>query len=270
MQSDLENIAGDGAFSRFIARAKRFMPDPRITRLIVAGLRTLIAAALILVVALKINDIGWHETLRALPRAPMFYVFFAVAYWMLPLAELAIYRALWPIRWRSLPVFIRKRVYNELMFDYSGEAYLYLWAKDAVPGNSRGLLSTIKDVNLLSGLASNGMTLIMLPIVIFGGHLNLLKAPGAHPLVPLLICAVLAALLMMVLFVFRKSIFALSKRDAAGAATAIKRLLSRDRQTLSQAALQAAETRIGTADAHFDRLFSLYETLVRERKRRDT
>jgi hypothetical protein len=100
------------------------------------------------------------------------------------------------------------------MFDYSGEAYLYLWAKDAVPGNSRGVLSTIKDVNLLSGVASNGMTLIMLPIVLFGGHMYLLKAPGAHPLVPLLICAILAALLMMVLFVFRKSIFALSRRDA--------------------------------------------------------
>jgi alpha-1,6-mannosyltransferase len=54
--------------------------------------------------------------------------------------------------------------------------------------------------------------------------------------------------------------------DAAGAAMAIKRLLSRDRETLSQAALAAAESRIGTADAHFDRLFALYETLVRQRK----
>jgi len=58
--------------------------------------------------------------------------------------------------------------------------------------------------------------------------------------------------------------------DAAGAANAITRLLSRDRQILSQAALRAAESRIGTADAHFDRLFSLYETLVRERKPRGT
>jgi hypothetical protein len=215
LQSDPENTVGDGAVARFISRAKRFMPDPQVTRLVVTVLRSLIAAGLILVVALKINDIGWRETLRALPRAPMFYVFFAIAYWMLPLAELSIYRALWPIRWRSLPVFIRKRVYNELMFDYSGEAYLYLWAKDAVPGGSRGVLSTIKDVNLLSGMASNGMTLIMLPIVIFGGHLYLLNAPGAHPLVPLLICAVLAALLMVVLFFFRKSIFALSRRDVA-------------------------------------------------------
>jgi alpha-1,6-mannosyltransferase len=54
--------------------------------------------------------------------------------------------------------------------------------------------------------------------------------------------------------------------EAPGAATAIKRLLSRDRETLSKAALLAAESRIGTADAHFDRLFALYETLVRQRK----
>jgi alpha-1,6-mannosyltransferase len=54
--------------------------------------------------------------------------------------------------------------------------------------------------------------------------------------------------------------------DAQGAAAAITRLLSRDRETLSRAALAAAESRIGTADAHFDRLFALYETRVRQRK----
>ena len=34
----------------------------------------------------------------------MFYVFFAIAYWILPLAEMLIYRMLWQIRWRALPV----------------------------------------------------------------------------------------------------------------------------------------------------------------------
>jgi hypothetical protein len=215
LQSNSENSTAEAvALPGFLARFKRFIPDPQVMRPVITVLRALIAAAIVVVVALKIDDIGWDQTLKALPRAPMFYVYFAVAYWILPLAELAIYRALWPIRWRSLPVFIRKRVYNELMFDYSGEAYLYLWAKQAVTSSSRGLLSTIKDVNLLSGVASNGLTLIMLPVVAFGGHMYLLKAPGAHPLVPLLICAVLAAALMLVLFLFRRKIFALSRRDA--------------------------------------------------------
>ena len=196
-----------------MARLKALTPEPHITRIILNLIRAVIAAAVVVFLYIRLNEIGWDATWAALPRAPMFYVFFAVAYWILPLAELLIYRALWPIRWRALPVFIRKRVYNELMFDYSGEAYLYLWAKDAVPGSTRAILSTIKDVNLLSGLASNSLTLLMLPVVILGGHVALLATPGGDPLVPLLLCAVLALLLMTMLFVFRRRIFSLSKRD---------------------------------------------------------
>ena len=201
--------------SPLLAKLKALAPEPRVAKIILNVVRTIIAAAVVVFMYQRLSEIGWDATWAALPRAPMFYVFFAVAYWILPFAEMLIYRALWPIRWRSLPVFIKKRVYNELMFDYSGEAYLYLWAKDAVPHSTRGILSTIKDVNLLSGLASNSLTLLMLPVVILGGHVTLLQAPGEHPLVPLLLCAVLALALMTMLYVFRKRIFALSRRDAA-------------------------------------------------------
>ena len=209
--------------SALIARLKALAPPPRVTRIILTSVRVVIAAAVVVFMYIRLSEIGWNATWAALPRAPMFYVFFAIAYWVLPLAELLIYRTLWPIRWRALPVFIRKRVYNELMFDYSGEAYLYLWAKDAVPdstngkgpGSTRGILSTIKDVNLLSGLTSNSLTLLMLPVVILGGRVRLLEAPGDHPLVPLLLCAVLALVLMTMLFVFRQRIFSLSRKDAA-------------------------------------------------------
>lgn len=198
-----------------VAKLKALAPEPRVAKIILTIVRAVIAVAVVAFMYIRLSEIGWDATVAALPRAPMFYVYFAVAYWILPLAEMMIYRALWPIRWRALPVFIRKRVYNELMFDYSGEAYLYLWAKDAVPHSTRGILSTIKDVNLLSGLASNSMTLLMLPVVILGGHVALLEAPGSHPLVPLLLCAVLALALMAMLYVFRKRIFSLSRRDAA-------------------------------------------------------
>lgn len=214
MPSESEPLLPDDAnLPPWVARLKALAPPPHITRIIFSVVRAVIAVAVVVFMYVRLNEIGWAATWAALPQAPMFYVFFAIAYWILPLAELLIYRTLWPIRWRALPVFIRKRVYNELMFDYSGEAYLYLWAKDAVPGTPREILSTIKDVNLLSGLASNSLTLLMLPVVILGGHVALLEAPGSHPLVPLLLCAVLALLLMTMLFVFRRKIFSLSRRD---------------------------------------------------------
>lgn len=58
--------------------------------------------------------------------------------------------------------------------------------------------------------------------------------------------------------------------DADGAAKAIVRLFARDRDALAAAATAGAESRIGTADAHFDRLFALYESLVRQRSQRRT
>ncbi len=58
--------------------------------------------------------------------------------------------------------------------------------------------------------------------------------------------------------------------DAEGAAQAIRRLFARDQAQSAAAAIAGAEARIGTAEAHFDRLFALYESLVRQRSQRRT
>ncbi len=58
--------------------------------------------------------------------------------------------------------------------------------------------------------------------------------------------------------------------DADGAAQAIIRLCARDREALARAASAGAESRIGTAEAHFDRLFALYESLIRQRSQHRT
>lgn len=50
--------------------------------------------------------------------------------------------------------------------------------------------------------------------------------------------------------------------DADAAARAIVRLLTRERDLLSRAALEAAAARIGNAETHFERLFGFYETLI--------
>ena len=58
--------------------------------------------------------------------------------------------------------------------------------------------------------------------------------------------------------------------DADGAALAIQRLFARDQGQLAAAASAGAEARIGTAETHFDRLFALYESLIRQRSQRRT
>ena len=51
--------------------------------------------------------------------------------------------------------------------------------------------------------------------------------------------------------------------DAAGAAEAIVRLLARDRASLSEKASQAATDNVLTVEQHFEKLFAIYERVVR-------
>lgn len=53
-------------------------------------------------------------------------------------------------------------------------------------------------------------------------------------------------------------------------AEAIERLLLRDRKSMAEAALKAAEKNIGTAEDHFKTLFALYEKLVSNLKTNDS
>ena len=58
--------------------------------------------------------------------------------------------------------------------------------------------------------------------------------------------------------------------NADEGAKAISRLLARDRDSLHRAAIARASATIGNADAHFDKLFALYQKLVDEKSRQPT
>ena len=60
---------------------------------------------------------------------------------------------------------LRKKVYNELLLGYLGEAYFYTWARrrvslDAAP------FGAVKDVAILSAMAGNGVTLALLVVML--------------------------------------------------------------------------------------------------------
>jgi hypothetical protein len=65
-------------------------------------------------------------------------------------------------------------VYNEAIADYSGEAYFFFWARQHIPMPARVLASTIKDSSLLSGLASNLLTLAAAALVLGTNSLHTL------------------------------------------------------------------------------------------------
>lgn len=115
--------------------------------------------------------IGWSAFFAALPTNPMFYLLFAAMYLTLPVAELAIFRRLWEIGPGSLWVFLRKRVLNDAVLGYSGEAYLYLWARRQ-PGFRISAMGAVKDVSITSALAANAVTIgILIGLLLFDDQL---------------------------------------------------------------------------------------------------
>ncbi|MBV7256760.1 hypothetical protein KCG44_08165 [Pacificimonas sp. WHA3] len=119
------------------------------------------SAILLLVILFELREGELDDLVAALPNAVPFYAAFAVSYLALPMFDWLIYRRLWGLPLASLTPLIKKRVANDVMFGYSGEAYFYLWLRER-PGLAEAPLRTIKDVSILSALAGNAMTLLLL------------------------------------------------------------------------------------------------------------
>lgn len=191
----------------------RLFHHARMRSLLNAGQKLLSVAAVVFL-GVKLYHIGWQELWVALPRAPAFYMAFALLYVVGPLAEVLIYSSLWGVGLRALPVFMRKRVYNEVVIDYSGEAYLYLWAKRVLDINDGRILSTVKDVNLLSGVASNAVTLALVIAFALGGYGAMLQGINPQAVHAVEAAAGLAVAVMLAVMLFGRHLLGVTRRQS--------------------------------------------------------
>lgn len=102
---------------------------------------------------------------RAVPHNPLFYVAFALLYIGPPLGDYIIFRRLWGIPLSGLSALLKKRIANDVVLGYSGEAYFYAWARQrsqmvAAP------FGAVKDVSILSAIAGNAITLAMVAVAL--------------------------------------------------------------------------------------------------------
>lgn len=121
------------------------------------------------------RGIGWDTLLETLPRSPLFYLFTILGYLTWPVAEWYIFRRWWPIGARALALFVRKRVLNDAVLGYSGDAWFFLRtrARNLTPAP----LGAIKDVAIMSALAGNVATVAMLVLAMtLGGSAVLGRA----------------------------------------------------------------------------------------------
>lgn len=168
--------------------------------------RYVLTAGVIGFLVYQLATIGWREVVRSIPTQPWFYVLWAIAYIRLPVIEMFIYRRVWKkSRLALLYAFLRKRALNADVVGYSGEVYLFAWARKAVPEPTDRIWKAIKDNLIMSSLCSVGTAIVMLVGLALSGLLDpwLGGAWGWYAFGAVVVITLLVALLVQ----FRRTVF---------------------------------------------------------------
>lgn len=171
-------------------------------------LRWIFLAAILSWLGYNLYEIGGEAVWENLPAQPLFYFLFVLMFLSAPVAQLIIYRLTWQFDiWRHLGVFVKKRILNSEVIGYSGEVYLFSWARKHIDLPEIRIGETIRDYNILSALASTSLALLFLSIYLFIGKAQIRDLVGNTS--PLYIGLAVIALLIVVPLVirFRRYIF---------------------------------------------------------------
>lgn len=160
---------------RLRARWRRFAESDT-GAVFLRGLRYLFVAGVLLFLGYQFTRIGWRRVGAALPTTPWFYVFLLMGYLTLPAVESVLYGRIWNTGfWSALPVFFRKRVLNNDVVGYSGEVYLYWWARKYEDLDDLYVLRTIKDNTIVSALTSTTLSIAVLAALFLAGQVAILE-----------------------------------------------------------------------------------------------
>lgn len=121
----------------------------------------------------QLRDLDFTQIGDLLPRSPLFWLVFVIAYFQAPFSEWIMFHRLWDLPFSGMGALLRKYVSNEILLGYLGEVYFYAWAKRHA-NLAASPFGAIKDVTILSALTGNiatmAMVLIAAPTI---GQLNL-------------------------------------------------------------------------------------------------
>lgn len=163
------------------------------------------------IIIYQLFDIGWREVLNSLPVHPLFYIIFGLLYISLPIAEVFIYGQVWKTgKWDSFKGFITKKVYNEEVMGYSGEFYLFVWARSRLSRSDKEILKNIRDNNILSAANSNLVAFTLVGLLVFTGTVELNDLIDNLNALYLILAIVLVVVFVVLFTQFRRYLFSLS------------------------------------------------------------
>ncbi len=128
-------------------------------RYVTPGISILILAAVIYQLRFMDIDRLW----AMLPTSIAFWIAFVIRFFIGASTDWLIFRRLWNLPVSGFVPLLRKVVSNNLLLGYSGELYFYAWARRH-SSISASPFGAIKDVAILSAMASNVVTLALVII----------------------------------------------------------------------------------------------------------
>ena len=118
------------------------------------------SAAILVVIVVELRRLNFARVLDIIPETPAFWGTFAAYYFSPVIGDWIIYRHLWKLPRIAFVPLMRKLVSNELLLGYSGEVYFYTWARKNARFHAAPF-GAVRDVSILSAVAGNGLTFVM-------------------------------------------------------------------------------------------------------------
>ncbi|WP_066684798.1 hypothetical protein [Caulobacter sp. CCH9-E1] len=144
--------------------------------------------------------------IRELP--PLVWPVLLLLYLVQPAFDYLIFRRLWDLPPAGFKALLRKNVINEVVLGYSGEAFLYVWARRAA-SVVEAPFAAIKDANIISALLGNLLTLVLAAISIA----ELRNLDFAQRLGPALWSGLIPMAISVGVLIFGRQVFSLRLGD---------------------------------------------------------
>ena len=151
---------------------------------------------------------GTADLTRVVPTSPAFYLVFAALYMTPPGFDWLIFRRLWDLPLAGLAALVKKRIANDVLLGYSGEAYFYAWAR-VNAGGVEAPFAAVKDVSIQSALAGHAMTLALIALALPFGR-ALLTPDRYHAVV---LAGVVAVAMSLPFLFFSRRVFSLPRGE---------------------------------------------------------
>ncbi len=171
-------------------------------------LATILSVAMLVGVGYELFDDGLAGIRRATPASWGFYLFFLASYFTLPVCDFLIFRRLWNVPPAAFTALNRKRIANDILIGYSGDAYFYAWARARLDMVTAPF-GAVKDVTIVSGITGNVTALLLGAVALPLGY----QLIGPEIVEAMIWSLVFATALSLALILFSRRVFSLPRRD---------------------------------------------------------